>query len=425
MVKEKSTSDVIRHIQSNHRVFVHGGAATPIALIKALALQADRLTNVELMHLHTMGVATYAKPEFTQNFRVCNFFVGANMRPHMNQNNIDYLPCFLSEIPELFRSGVKPVDVALIHVSPPDTHGYCSLGVSVDVARAAVDAAKLVLAQVNKNMPRVHGDGFIHISKIDYYTEVDEPLPESEVHEPTDIEKTIGRFTAELIESGSTLQVGIGAIPDAVLKSLKDRRHLGLHTEMWSDGALELIQCGAIDNSRKKVHPGKSVSGFIIGNKAVYDFIHDNPSIIQLDIGYINNPTTIARNPKVVAINSAVEIDLTGQVCADSVGSRIISGVGGQMDFIRGASLSPGGKPIIALTSRTKHGLSRIVPVLKSGAGVVTTRAHIHYVITEYGVASLYGKTLSERSKALIEIAHPDDRETLTKAWQLLKTSKI
>lgn len=329
----------------------------------------------------------------------------------------------MSEIPDLFRSGVKPVDVALIHVSPPDVQGYCSLGVSVDVARAAVDAAKLVLAQVNKNMPRVHGDGFIHVSKINYYTEVDESLPVSEVHPPTDIEKTIGRFTAELIDNGSTLQVGIGAIPDAVLNALKDRRHLGLHTEMWSDGALELIQCGAIDNSRKKVHPGKSVSGFIIGTKAVYDFIHDNPSIIQLDIGYINNPTTIARNPKVAAINSAVEIDLTGQVCADSVGSRIISGVGGQMDFIRGTSLSQGGKPIIALTSRTKTGFSRIVPVLKSGAGIVTTRAHIHYVITEYGIASLYGKTLSERAKALIEIAHPDDREHLFESWVQIKTS--
>lgn len=421
MVKEKNASDVIRHIQSHQRIFIHGGAATPLALIEALVQRASTLTQIELMHLHTMGTSTYADPVHSDTFKVSNFFVGPNMRPHMNQDNIDYLPCFLSEIPELFRSGVKPVDVALIHVSPPDTHGYCSLGVSVDVARAAVDSAKLILAQVNKNMPRVHGDGLIHMAKIHYYTEVNDLLPESKTHAPTNIERTIGRLTAELIDDGSTLQVGIGAIPDAVLKALKDRRYLGLHTEMWSDGALELIRCGAIDNSRKKVHPGKTVSGFIIGTKDVYDFIHDNPSIVQLDIGYINNPTTIARNPKVVAINSAVEIDLTGQVCADSVGSRIISGVGGQMDFIRGASLSPGGKPIIAMTSKTKTGASRIVPVLKSGAGVVTTRAHTHYVITEYGIASLHGKTLSERAKALIAIAHPDDREGLTQAWEKLK----
>lgn len=425
MGKVNSTSEVIKHIKSNHRVFIHGGAATPTALINALLEQASDLNNVELMHLHTLGDAAYATSRFSKNFRVSNFFVGQNMRAHMSQENIDYLPCFLSEIPELFRSGAKAVDVALVHVSPPDAHGYCSLGVSVDVARAAVDAAKIVLAQININMPRVHGDGFIHISDIDYYTEVDEPIPQSESHTPTDIETIIGRHTADLIEDGSTLQVGIGAIPDATLAALKNRNHLGLHTEMWSDGALQLIKCGAIDNARKKVHPGKTVSGFIIGTKAVYDFIHDNPSIIQLDIGYINSPTTIARNPKVVAINSAVEIDLTGQVCADSVGSRIISGVGGQMDFIRGASLSPGGKPIIALTSRTKQGNSRIVATLKTGAGVVTTRAHIHYVITEYGVASLYGKTLHERAKSLIEIAHPDDRDHLMQAWFNLKKSVL
>ena len=421
MVKENSAAGVIRHIQSKSRIFVHGGAATPAILTTALVEQASRLTDVELMHLHTMDNAPYAASELTQSFRITNFFVGPNLRPKMHQKNVDYLPCFLSEIPELFRSGAKPVDTALIHVSPPDAHGFCNLGVSVDVARAAVDSAKLVLAQVNRNMPRVHGDGFIHISKIHYFIEVDEPLLETKTVEPNDLEKTIGRFVAELIEDGSTLQVGIGAIPNAVLKSLKDRRHLGVHTEMWSDGMLELILSGAVDNSRKRVYPGKTVSGFVIGSKALYNFIHDNPSVVQLDIDYINNPTTIARNPKVVAINSAVEIDLTGQVCADSIGSRIISGVGGQMDFIRGASLSLGGKPIIALTSRTKNKAPRIVPVLKPGAGVVTTRAHMHYVVTEYGIASLYGKTLGERAKALIEIAHPEDREYLAQAWHRIK----
>lgn len=421
MIKEISASDVVRHIQSDNRVFVHAGAATPTVLTKALAEQAARLKNVEIMHLHTMDDAPYAKPELSESFRITNLFVGPNVRQRMNQANVDYLPCFLSEIPELFRSGTKPIDVALIHVSPPDAHGYCSLGVSVDVARAAVDSAKLVLAQVNKNMPRVHGDGFIHMSNIHFYTEVDLPIIVSEAHEPNDVEKTIGRFAAELIEDGSTLQAGIGAIPNAVLKSLTSRRHLGIHTEMWSDGVLDLIKSGAVDNSRKKVYAGKTASAFIIGTQAVYDFIHDNPSVVQLDAAYINNPTTIARNPKVAAINSAVEVDLTGQVCADSIGSRIISGVGGQMDFMRGASLSPGGKPIIALTSRTKHGQPRIVPTLKAGAGVVTTRAHIHYVVTEYGIASLYGKTLIERAQALIEIAHPADRELLYEAWYKLK----
>jgi acyl-CoA hydrolase len=287
----------------------------------------------------------------------------------------------------------------------------------VDVARAAVDSAKLILAQVNHRMPRVHGDGLIHLSQIHHFIEVDDALPEVQPRLLTDVERAIGKHASGLIEDGATLQVGIGSIPDAVLASLKNHRHLGLHTEMWSDGALELIRSGAVDNSRKIVHPGRSVSGFIIGTQAVYDFIHDNPSVIQLDIGYVNNPSTIARNPKATAVNSALEIDLTGQVCADSIGCRVISGVGGQMDFIRGSSQSPGGKPIIALTSRTRSGRSRIVPTLKVGAEVVTTRAHVHYVVTEFGVADLYGKTLSERSRALINIAHPEDRENLDKTW--------
>lgn len=417
MAKENTVTDIIQNIQSGHRVFIHGGAATPFKLIDGLIAQAERLKNVELLHLHTMGSAPYADRKYAENFRVSNFFVGANMRDKIGHANIDYLPCFLSEIPALLKSGKRPLDVALIHVSPPDVHGFCSLGTSVDIARAAVDSAKIVLAQVNKQMPRVHGDGFIHIDRIHHYIEVDEPIPESPITPVKAEDKIIGQFVADLIEDGSTLQTGIGAIPDAVLASLKNHRHLGIHTEMWSDGALELLKCGAVDNSQKLNHPGKTVSGFIIGSKAVYDFIHDNPSVVQLDIAYVNNPVNIARNPKVVAINSAVEIDLTGQVCADSIGSRIISGVGGQMDFIRGASLSKGGKPIIALTSRTRKGISRIVPVLKSGAGVVTTRAHVHYVVTEFGVADLYGKTLRERATELIRIAHPTDRESLEKSW--------
>jgi acyl-CoA hydrolase len=404
-------------IKSGQRIFIQGGAATPFKLIDGLIENSESLENVELIHLHTMGAAAYADSRFSKNFRVANLFVGPNMRKKMNLQGVDYLPCFLSEIPSLFRSGKRPLDVAFIHVSPPDRHGYCSLGTSVDVTRAAVDMASLIIAQINPQMPRVHGDGFIHISRIHHWIEVNEPLPEVPCSPPKPEEIAIGKHVAELVEDGSTLQAGIGSIPDAVLRALKDHRHLGVHTEMWSDGMLELIQCGAVDNSLKTVHPGKTVSGFVTGTKALYDFIHDNPNVAQLDIGYVNNPGTISRNPKVVAINSAVEIDLTGQVCADSIGSHVISGVGGQMDFMRGASFSPGGKPILALTSRTKHGNSRIVPTLKAGAGVVTTRAHIHYVITEYGTVDLYGKTLCERAHALIGIAHPEDRENLEKQW--------
>ncbi|MGZ3700106.1 MAG: acetyl-CoA hydrolase/transferase family protein, partial [Bdellovibrionota bacterium] len=377
-----------------------------------------RLRDVELVHLHTIGPAIWADPELSDSFKVSAFFIGANMREKFNPDQVDYLPCFLSEIPQLLRSGKFPIDVALIHVSPPDRHGFCTLGTSVDIARAAVDVAKIVIAQINPKMPRVHGDGFIHVSQIHHAIEVDDPLPEEKPAAPTEIERAIAAHTASLVEDGSTLQMGIGSIPDAVLGALKDRKHLGIHSEMWTDGALELIRCGAVDNSLKKVHPGRTASGFVMGTRALYDFIHDNPSVVQLDIGYINNPVNIARNPKVVAINSAVEIDLTGQVCADSVGHRIISGAGGQMDFIRGASLSPGGKPIIALTSRTKHGKSRLVATLQPGAGVVTTRAHVHYVITEYGIADLYGKTLTQRANALLAIAHPGDREELERAWR-------
>lgn len=413
----QNMDSIFEKVQSGQRIFIHGGAATPLRLIEGLMQQAPRLENVELIHLHTMGPAAYADARYEKNFRVANLFVGPNMRKKMNLKGVDYIPCFLSEIPALFRSGRRPLDVALIHVSPPDAHGFCTLGTSVDVTRAAVENAKLIIAQINPQMPRVHGDGFIHISQIHQAIEVNEPLPESPPHELSLEELAIGRHVADIVEDGSTLQAGIGSIPDAVLKALKGHRHLGVHTEMWSDGMLELIQCGAIDNSMKTIHPGKTISGFVSGTKALYDYIHDNPSVAQLDIAYVNNPSIIARNPKVVAINSAVEIDLTGQVCADSIGSHIISGVGGQMDFMRGAALSPGGKPVLALTSRTKKGQSRIVSILKPGAGVVTTRSHVHYVATEYGIVDLAGKTLCERAHALIGIAHPDDRERLEKEW--------
>jgi len=413
-----TASQALNHVSSNQRVFIHGGAATPEVLVDALVEQAKRLRDVELIHLHTSGEARYASAEYARSFRVANLFVGANMRGQLDGSRVDYLPLFLSEIPNLFRSGRRALDVALVQVSPPDRRGYCSLGVSVDVARAAVDSARTVIAQVNSNMPRVHGDGFVHIDEFDWLVEHDSPLPEVPAREPTEEEQAIGHHAAELIEDGATLQMGIGAVPDAVLAALKGHRRLGVHTEMWSDGLLPLLECGAVDNSRKIVHPGRTVSGFVVGTHKVYDYIDDNPTITQYDIGYVNRVNVINRNPKVTAINSAVEIDLTGQVCADSIGHRVISGVGGQMDFIRGAMTSPGGKPIIALTSRTQKGIPRIVPTLRPGAGVVTTRAHVQFVVTENGAVDLYGKTLNERAQLLTSIAHPDDQEDLDRTWR-------
>jgi len=411
-----TAAEALTHVQSGQRVFVHGGVATPLLLVDALVEQASRLRGVELIHLHTEGEARYADPEFAESFRVANLFVGSNIRRKLREG-VEYLPCFLSEIPQLFRSGRRPLDVALIHVSPPDVHGFCTLGVSVDVVKAAVASAKLVIAQVNPRMPRVHGDGFVHLSEIDYRVECEVPIPEVPRPQLSEVEHAIGEHCAGLIEDGSTLQMGIGAVPDAVLAALSSHRHLGIHTEMWSDGALDLLECGAVDNSRKVVHVGKTVSGFLMGTRRLYDFVDDNPSVVQLDIAYVNDPGVIRRNPKVVAINSAVEVDLSGQVCADSIGAQVISGVGGQMDFIRGASLSEGGRPIIALPSRTRRGEARIVPRLKKGAGVVTTRAHVHYVVTEYGVADLYGRTVGERFEALQAIAHPEDREWLGRSY--------
>lgn len=410
-------SKAIEIIQSHQSIFIHGGAATPSFLINELLIQASRLKNVEILHLHTMGDARYCRPEYKDSFKITNLFVGANVRPYLDLNRVDYLPCFLSEIPQLFRKRIRKLDVALIHVSPPDQHGYCSLGTSVDVARAATEVAKVVIAQVNPQMPRIHGDGIIHINQIDYMVEVDEPIPEVKPQELSAIELSIGQHVAEIIENGSCLQMGIGKIPDATLKALAHHKNLGIHTEMWSDGALDLILKGVVTNSHKKIHPGKTVSAFVTGSKRLYDFVNDNPSVALLDVSYTNSPYTISRNPNVVSINSAVEIDLTGQVCADSIGHHIISGVGGQIDFMRGASLSENGKPILAMTSQTQKGISRIVSNLKSGAGVVTTRAHVHYVATEFGLVDLYGKSLKERAQALISIAHPSERESLEKQW--------
>lgn len=411
-----SAEEAVKHIKSGDRVFIQSVAAAPQRLIKAMTGRACDLSGIEIYHLHTEGVAPYVAPECADSFHTNALFVGGNMRAAVAGGEADFIPSFLSEVPLLFRRRILPIDVALIHVSPPDAHGYCSLGTSVDVSLAAVQTASLVIAQVNPKMPRTHGDGILHVDNIHFGVEVDEAIPEIENGELSDIELAIGRNCAELIEDGATLQMGIGAIPNAVLKALTGHKDLGVHTEMFSDGLIELIESGVVNGRRKKVHPNKVVSSFVMGSRRLYDYIDDNPGVVMLDVGYVNDPAVIRRNPKVVAINSAIEVDLTGQVCADSIGTRIYSGVGGQMDFIRGASLSEGGKPIIALPSVTAKGESKITPFLKEGAGVVTTRANVHYVVTEHGVANLYGKTLRQRAAELIWIADPRHREDLERA---------
>jgi len=407
----------LQTIQSGQRVFVHGSAQTPLFLLKELAKRAPELQHVELTFITVQGDIEVDKPKYAGIFRINCLFVSNSVRQAVQEGRADFVPVFLSDIPDLFRKGYLPIDVALIQVSPPDIHGYCSLGLGVDIARSAVDTAKVVIAQVNPLVPRTHGDGMIHASKITHMVWAEEPLPEVDYGAKLGADELkIGQVIASIIEDGSTLQLGIGTIPDAVLKALGSHKNLGLHTEMFSDGIIDLIQNGVINNSKKRIHPNKTVTGFAIGTRRLYDFVHDNPAIAFLDIDYVNDPNVIKRNPQVVAINSAIEVDLTGQVCADSIGTYQYSGIGGQMDFIRGAALSEGGKPIIALTSRTKKGISRIVPFLKTGAGVVTTRGHVHYVVTEFGIAHLYGKNLRQRAKALISIAHPDDRDGLERA---------
>jgi acyl-CoA hydrolase len=401
-------------IQSGQRVFIHGSAATPLSLTRALSQRAPELKKVELVAISTFGDMGLPIMEHPDSFFINSLFVSANVREAVNGNQGDYIPVFLSEIARLFDQGVLPLDVALVHVSPPDKHGYCSLGVSVDVARSAVKNAKYVIAQVNPNMPRTHGDGMVHIHELDTLVHCDDPLPEcSYAGKSTETERIIGKNVASLIEDGATLQMGIGTVPDAVLHELRGHRDLGIHTEMFSDGVVELLQRGVITNRFKNKHPHQIVASFAFGSKWLYDFIDDNPAFAFLEADYVNNPDVIRRNPKVTAINSAIEIDVTGQVCADSIGMLQYSGVGGQMDFMRGAALSEGGKPIIAMPSTTHQGASRIVPFLKQGAGVVTTRAHVHYVVTEYGIAYLFGKNLKQRAYALLDIAHPDHQTAL------------
>jgi len=388
---------------------------TPIKLIDALCERYDELTEVEILQIHTEGKAKYTEEPYSQAFSINSCFVAGNVRSAVNSNKGAYIPIFLSEIHNLFRRNLLPLDVAFIQVSPPDKHGYCSLGVSLDITLPAIQTAKKVIAQINPKVPRTHGDGIIHISQIDAAIEVDEPIFATKITAPTDIEQQIGKHVAGLIEDGATLQMGIGGIPNVVLSNLKNHKNLGIHTEMFSDGILPLVKSGVITGKNKEIKTGKLVTCFAIGSPELYDFIDDNPIVHFKEAAYTNDTAIIRKNPKVTAINSAIEIDLTGQVCADTIGKYQFSGVGGQMDFIRGAALSEGGKPIIAMPSITKNGISKIVPFLKEGAGVTTTRAHVHYIATEYGVVNLYGKNLKQRAKELISIAHPDHREQLEK----------
>lgn len=416
-MKVLSPLEIVDVLPTSGRVFIHGAAATPHRLLELLLANAARCHELELMHLHTMGEAAYCLPHYAGRFRCTNFFVGANVRRLLDYSRVDYLPCFLSAIPSLLQTSKRP-DACLLQISPPDADGYCSLGTSVDVARTALRVAGRKIAQINPQMPRTLGEGVVHISEIDFGIEVDQPLSEASPERLNETDRQIGRHIAALVDDGATLQVGIGSIPNAVLLALRQHQHLGVHTEMFSDGLLPLLQNGVVTNRRKRVHAGKTVTSFVSGTRALFDFVNANPDVLFLGSDTVNDPAVIARNPQVVAINSAVEVDLSGQVCADSIGPKVISGFGGQLDFIRGAAASAGGKAIIALPARTKHGRSRIVARLQHGAGVVTTRGDVDYLVTEYGSVHLRGKTMGERARALLELAHPEDRENLARAWR-------
>jgi acyl-CoA hydrolase len=419
MYKAVSAAEAVGVIQSGDRVFIHTAAAAPHPLIRAMVDRAHELRDVEIIHLHTEGAAPYADPEHAESFRVNSLFIGSNVRKATNEGRADYIPIFLSEVPILFRKGILPVKVALIQVSPPDKHGFCSLGVSVDTSLAVVQTASFVIGLINHQMPRTHGDGIIHIRKFNAFVECDLPLPELVPPPPNEVQIKIGNIIAGLIEDGATLQMGVGAIPNAVLASLGNHKDLGVHTEMFSDGLLPLVEKGVITGKYKKTHHGVIAAGFTAGTRKLYDFVDDNPLVRLLDIAYINQVSVIRKMPKMTAINSAIEVDLTGQVCADSIGKSFFSGVGGQVDFIRGASMSEGGKAIIAIPSTTSKGESRIVPYLKHGAGVVTTRANVEYVVTEYGAVNLFGKNIRQRAAALIGIAHPAHQEWLEREFYI------
>lgn len=420
--KVTTAEEAVQVIKNGDRIFLTGNCSVPQALMKALVARARELENVEICHALTVGASDYVAPEMEGHIRANALFIGPNVRKAVQEGRADFTPVLLSEFTLLFKKGILPVDVAFIHLSPPDEHGFCSYGIETGLTKTPAEAARIIIAEVNPNMPRCLGDSFIHVSRIDYIVPVDYPLMELPMStgEPSEVVLRIAQYIAELIPDGATMQMGIGEIPDAVLRFLRHKKDLGVHTELFSDGVIDLVEAGVITNARKTLHPGKIVAGFMLGTRRLYEWANDNPIIELHRTEYVNDPFVIAQNYQQVAINSAIEVDLTGQVCADSIGPKLYSGVGGQLDFIYGASRSEGGVPIIALpsTATMKDGtvVSRIVPMLKPGAGVVTTRYHVHYVVTEYGVADLYGKTIRQRAQALIRIAHPDFRDELTRA---------
>jgi acyl-CoA hydrolase len=417
-IKFITAKEAVKVVKSNDRVHMHSVAVTPHPLIQALCERGrnKEFRNVRIQHIHTEGPAPYADKEFEGIFQLESFFVGHNVRKQTQMGYADYIPVFLQETQRLIREGVLKVNVAMIQVSVPDKFGYVSLGTSVDATLAAVEKADTVIAIVNPNVPRAFGDAIFHINDIDLFIEDDTPLIAKEMGEISDIDRKIGRFVAELVDDGATLQMGIGAIPNAVLSMLGNHKDLGVHSEMFADGILPLVDKGVVNGKNKAIDKGKMVATFLMGSKNLYDFIDNNPGVAMLDVAYTNRVAVIAQNPKVTAINSALQVDITGQVCADSIGTTHYSGVGGQIDFLRGASLSEGGKPIIAIPSITTKGISKIAPILTPGAGVVSTRANIHWLVTEYGAVNLYGRTLQDRAKLIISIAHPDHQENLDKA---------
>ena len=414
-----TADEAVRVIRSGNRVFLTGNVSVPETVLAALVRYAPELKDVEICHSLTIGSADYAAPEMAGHLRVNTMFISANVRRAVNEGRADFTPVFLSEFPLLFKNNILPLDVALVQVSPPDEHGFCSLGVEVGLTKSAAESSKIIIAEVNEQMPRTLGDAFIHVSRLDYIVPANYAIVEvrmSQEGDPQVIQKIAG-FIADLIPDGATMQMGIGAIPDAVLKYLMHKKDLGIHTELFSDGVIDLVEAGVLTNARKSLHPGKIVAGFILGTKRLYDWVDDNALIEMHRTEYINDPFVIAQNDRMVAINSAIEVDLTGQVCADSIGPKFYSAVGGQLDFVYGASRSKGGVPVIALPSTTtlRNGtvVSKIVAMLQRGAGVVTSRNHVRFVVTEFGVAELYGKTIRQRAQALINIAHPQFREGL------------
>jgi 4-hydroxybutyrate CoA-transferase len=415
--KITTAEEAVKVIQSGMRVFLTGNCSVPQKLLGALVARAPELTAVEIAQVLTIGEAAHASPEMEGHLNINTLFISDNVRAAVHEGRADFTPCFLSEVPLLFRNGQLPLDVALIHVSPPDEHGFCSLGLEAGLVKTPSQVARHVIAEVNEQMPRTLGDSFIHVSKIGHAIPVNYPLAELSMGDSNELSMNIGRHIAEYIEDGSTLQLGIGAIPNAVLGFLESKRDLGIHTELFSDGVMTLVNRGVITNERKTLHQGKIVAGFIIGTRKLYSFVDDNPIVELHPTEYVNDPFVIAQNDRMVSINSAIEVDLTGQVCADSIGPKLYSGVGGQVDFVYGASRSKGGRPIIALpsTATLRDGtvISRVVPMLKEGAGVVTTRNHVHFIATEFGVASLHGRTIRQRARALIDIAHPAFRDQL------------